>query len=139
VVYTSSEAEEKWGLKSGTVRAACTRGKLKKYIGTEVKQSGSTWLVTKYVMNKEYGEENKMIKNIKDIAMEVEALAKEKGYTAIEPGVDLIKVQANDNTIHSLDFTLRKGNNFAGRASVTVKNAKVEDQTVEQIGDIKLQ
>ena len=80
-----------------------------------------------------------MIKNIKDIAMEVEALAKEKGYTAIEPGVDLIKVQANDNTIHSLDFTLRKGNNFAGRASVTVKNAKVEDQTVEQIGDIKLQ
>lgn len=47
-------------MKSGTVRAACTRGKLKKYIGTEVKQSGSTWLVTKYVMNKEYGEETGM-------------------------------------------------------------------------------
>lgn len=47
-------------MKSGTVRAACTRGKLKKYIGSEVKQSGNTWLVTKSVMNKEYGEENKM-------------------------------------------------------------------------------
>lgn len=80
-----------------------------------------------------------MIKNIKDIAKEVEVLAKEKGFTSIEPSVDLIKVQANNNSVHSLDFTLRKGNDFAGRASVIVKNAKVADQTVEQLDDIKFQ
>lgn len=80
-----------------------------------------------------------MIKNIKDIAKEVEKLAKEKGYTAIEPSSDMIKVQVNDSSIHSLDFTLRKGNGFAGRASVVVKNANVANQTVEQLGDIKFQ
>lgn len=78
-----------------------------------------------------------MIKNIKDITKEVEVLAKEKGYTSIEPSVDLVKVRVNNSSTHSLDFTLRKGNDFAGRASVIVKNAKVEDQTVEQLSNIK--
>lgn len=54
-VLTSSEAEQKWGLKDGTVRSACSRGKLKKYIGTGVKRTDKTWLVMDWVMEKEYG------------------------------------------------------------------------------------
>lgn len=55
-VLTSSEAEKKWGLKDSTVRSACSRGKLKKYIGTGVKQTDKTWLVMDWVMEKEYGK-----------------------------------------------------------------------------------
>lgn len=54
---TASEAEEQWGLKDGTVRASCTRGKLKEYIKLgEVRQSGRVWLVTKKAMTAVYGE-----------------------------------------------------------------------------------
>lgn len=56
-IYTSSEAEQKWGLSKGTIRSACTRGILKNYIGKgEVKKSGNTWLVTKKVMEEVFGE-----------------------------------------------------------------------------------
>lgn len=55
-VFTSSEAEEKWGLQPGTVRSSCTRGKLKEYIKKgQVKKSGNTWLVTKKAMEEVYG------------------------------------------------------------------------------------
>lgn len=55
-VYTASEAEEKWGLKPGTVRASCTRGKLKEYIEKgQVKKSGNTWLITRKAMETVYG------------------------------------------------------------------------------------
>jgi hypothetical protein len=57
-VMSSSEAEERWSLKPGTVRAACTRGKLHGKKG--VKKIGNTWLVTADVMEKYYGEEKKM-------------------------------------------------------------------------------
>lgn len=80
-----------------------------------------------------------MIKNIKALATEVEVLAKKRGFTSVEPSVDLVEVKHNNSSIHSLDFTLRKGNHFAGRASVTVKNANIADQTVEQLGDIKFE
>lgn len=53
-VLTSSEAEKKYGLKDGTVRSACSRGKLKKYIGNGVRQTDRTWLVMDWVMEKEY-------------------------------------------------------------------------------------
>jgi len=53
-VLSSSEAEKKWGLKNGTIRSACTRGKLRKYIGYGVKQTDKTWLVMEWVMYKEY-------------------------------------------------------------------------------------
>lgn len=55
-ILTSAEAEDKWGLKRGTIRSACSRGRLQKYIGTEVKETGKTWLLTENVMYKEYGE-----------------------------------------------------------------------------------
>src|SRR5690625_430936 len=59
-IMTSSEAERRWGLKEGTIRSACTRGKLKKYVGNGVKQTDRTWLVMEWVMIKEYGEEKSM-------------------------------------------------------------------------------
>lgn len=59
MIISASEAEQKWGLKKGTVRSSCTRGKLMKYIETgEVRKSGNTWLVTENVMSKEYGKIN---------------------------------------------------------------------------------
>ena len=55
-VFTASEAEEKWGLQPGTVRASCTRGKLKEYIEKgQVKKSGNTWLITRKAMETVYG------------------------------------------------------------------------------------
>jgi len=56
-IMSASEAEEKWGLKPGTVRASCTRGKLKDHKG--VRKSGNTWLVTVSAMNEVYGKGNK--------------------------------------------------------------------------------
>lgn len=55
-IYTSSEAETKYNLKPGTIRASCSRGKLKKHIGNGVKKSGDTWIVTDDVMSLEYGK-----------------------------------------------------------------------------------
>jgi hypothetical protein len=55
---SSSEAEERWGLRPGTVRASCTRGKLKDHTG--VRKSGNTWLVTEQAMKDMYREEKKM-------------------------------------------------------------------------------
>jgi len=56
-VYTSSEAEREWGLKEGTVRSSCLRGKMKKYIGNGVKRTDKTWLVLDWVMDEVYGEQ----------------------------------------------------------------------------------
>lgn len=57
---TASEAEEKWGLGEGTVRASCTRGKLKDLIGKGlVRQSGKVWLVTEQAMREVFGEPKK--------------------------------------------------------------------------------
>lgn len=53
-VYTAKEAEEKYNLKPGTVRASCIRGNLQKFIGEGVKKSGATWLITKEVMDQVY-------------------------------------------------------------------------------------
>lgn len=59
-VFTASEAEEKWGLQPGTVRASCTRGKLKEYIEKgQVKKSGNTWLITRKAMETVYGRKER--------------------------------------------------------------------------------
>jgi Helix-turn-helix domain len=54
---TAKEAEEKWGLKSGTVRSSCIRGPLTKQVEKGLaRKSGGTWLVTDLAMRKVYGE-----------------------------------------------------------------------------------
>lgn len=53
-VMSATEAEEKWNLKPGTVRASCTRGNLKDHKG--VRKSGNTWLVTVSAMEDAYGD-----------------------------------------------------------------------------------
>lgn len=54
---TAAEAEERWGLQSGTVRSSCIRGKLKDYIEKGlVRKSSSTWLVTEKAMIDVFGE-----------------------------------------------------------------------------------
>lgn len=56
IIYTGAEAEKLWGLSAGTIRSACTRGRLRKYVGKGVRQAGGTWLVADWVMKKEYGK-----------------------------------------------------------------------------------
>lgn len=80
-----------------------------------------------------------MVKNIKEIALEVERVAKERGFTSIEPNAELIKVSYNNEKTSHLDFVLRKGNHFAGRAHVLVKNQDVKTQTVEQVSGIEIE
>lgn len=54
---TSAEAEERWGLKKGTVKASCGRGKLAELIPLRlVRKSGGTWLVTTAAMQAVYGQ-----------------------------------------------------------------------------------
>jgi hypothetical protein len=57
---TAAEAEKRWGLSTGTIRAACTRGPLEKYVENGlVRKSGGTWLVSDAAMREAYGEEKK--------------------------------------------------------------------------------
>ena len=67
---TASEADEKWGLKKGTVRSSCVRGPLKKYIAKGlVRKSGSTWLVNVQAMKEVYGGDrmyDKIVRTIKN-------------------------------------------------------------------------
>ena len=53
-VITAPEADQIWGLSSGTVRAACVRRILKR--GEECRKSGRDWLVTRAGMVRHYGE-----------------------------------------------------------------------------------
>jgi hypothetical protein len=57
---TASEAEQRWGLSSGTVRAACVRGLFEEQIEKGlVRKSGKVWLVTDEAMKNKYGENKK--------------------------------------------------------------------------------
>ena len=57
-VMTAPEAEERWGLQPGTIRASCLRGPLSRYIERGlVRKSGGTWLVTVQAMQEVYGKE----------------------------------------------------------------------------------
>ncbi len=49
-ILTSTEAEQLWKLKPGTVRRACREGRLK------ARKSAGTWLTTKGEMVKQYGK-----------------------------------------------------------------------------------
>lgn len=53
-VLTSAEAEARWGLATGTVRAACGRGVIP---ATGCRKSGGTWLVLRQAMVAHYGDE----------------------------------------------------------------------------------
>lgn len=56
-VLTAKEAEQLWGLQDGTVRSSCRRGRLNRFIKYgQVRKSGSTWLITKEVMEQVYGK-----------------------------------------------------------------------------------
>lgn len=58
-VMTAAEAEERWGLRPGTVRASCLRGPLRKYIAKGlVRKSSGTWLVTAQAMEETYGKKS---------------------------------------------------------------------------------
>lgn len=80
---------------------------------------------------------NNIKMHIQDLALAVETLAKEKGFTSIEPSPQIISVNANDTGVSAIDFVLRKENNFAGRATVLVTNRNIETQTVEQLSEIE--
>lgn len=55
---TAAEAEKRWDLNEGTVRAACTRGPLAEYVDKGLaRKSGGTWLVSDIAMREVYGEE----------------------------------------------------------------------------------
>lgn len=57
-VMTAPEAEERWGLQPGTIRASCLRGPLSRYIEKGlVRKSGGTWLVAVQAMQEVYGKE----------------------------------------------------------------------------------
>lgn len=57
-VMTAREAEERWGLKTGTIRNSCSRGPLKEHLADgHVRKSAGTWLVTEEIMKEIYGEE----------------------------------------------------------------------------------
>src|SRR5690606_10982441 len=67
-IMTATEAEERWGLQPGTVRASCLRGPLSRYIEKGlVRKSGGTWLVTVQVMEKVYGKELGRVKIVNEI------------------------------------------------------------------------
>lgn len=67
-IMTATEAEERWGLQPGTVRASCLRGPLSRYIEKGlVRKSGGTWLVTVQAMEKVYGKELGRVKIINEI------------------------------------------------------------------------
>jgi hypothetical protein len=55
-VYTFSEAAELWGLGESTLRKARFDGR---FLEGEIRQSGSTWLVTRQAMERLYGESKK--------------------------------------------------------------------------------
>ena len=67
-VYTLKEASEKWALADGSsIRKAIERNK---FYNTEIKQSGSVWIVTESGMNRVFGPRdirNKYIINIKQL------------------------------------------------------------------------
>lgn len=48
-VYTTREAEQKWGLAENTVNKWCNRGKFSE---NEARKSGKVWLVTRNGMNR---------------------------------------------------------------------------------------
>lgn len=63
-IMTATEAEERWGLQPGTVRASCLRGPLSRYIEKGlVRKSGGTWLVTVQAMEETYGKEIKKMED----------------------------------------------------------------------------
>lgn len=58
-VMTASEAAQRWGLAKVTVRQACS-GYAKsapRFTKEEVRQSGSTWLITVAGMNRVFGKD----------------------------------------------------------------------------------
>mgnify|MGYP001289006855 CR=1 FL=1 len=56
-IMTATEAEKRWGLRPGTVRASCLRGPLSRYIEKGlVRKSGGTWLVAVQAMEETYGK-----------------------------------------------------------------------------------
>ncbi len=57
-VLTATEAEERWQLTAGTVRAACQRGTIK------CRKSAGTWLTTILEMERYYGEINQIEKKM---------------------------------------------------------------------------
>ena len=67
-VYTLKEAAEKWALADGSsIRKAIERNK---FYNTEIKQSGSVWIVTENGMNRVFGQrdiKDKYIINIKQL------------------------------------------------------------------------
>ncbi|WP_018249859.1 helix-turn-helix domain-containing protein [Orenia marismortui] len=54
-VLTISEAAEKYNKSTSTLRRNFDRGVSFKH-GVDIRKSGSTWLVTKAAMEREYGE-----------------------------------------------------------------------------------
>lgn len=74
--------------------------------------------------------------SIKELARQVEDAAKSKGYTSITPSEEFIIVNEDCEGVCSIDFTLRKGNNYAGTVSVIVKDSNKENQTVTPVSKI---
>lgn len=59
-VLTPGEAEERWGLKEGTVRAALNRGRFDEQIREgAVRKSKKVWLLTDQAMREVYGAERR--------------------------------------------------------------------------------
>jgi len=78
---TATEADERWGLQPGTVRASCVRGPLKKYIERGlVRKSGGTWLVTVQAMEEVYGKELKRMKVIETIERREDYPVRDEAY-----------------------------------------------------------
>lgn len=56
-ILSAGEAEKLYGLPVGAIRQSCTRGRLKRYVGTgHVRKSGGVWLVSKKVMSDLYSD-----------------------------------------------------------------------------------
>lgn len=55
-VLTAREADEEWGMASGTVRRDCNRGR---FYAEEVKKSAGTWLITRQALSRVYGASKK--------------------------------------------------------------------------------
>jgi hypothetical protein len=59
-VMTPGEVEDRWGLKDGTIRAACTRGQFDDQIERGlVRKSKKVWLLTDVAVREVYGEEKR--------------------------------------------------------------------------------